>query len=90
MVLAYGRRSRLIASGRMPTTTRGQGRAGPLVDAGDLAAHLAAQDRVQVAERFVEQEHQRLAHDGAADGDPLALAAGQGARAAVEVFFDAE
>src|SRR5690606_18140325 len=35
--------------------------------------------------RFVEQEDLRIAHDGAADGDALALAAGELARIAVEI-----
>ena len=39
-------------------------------------AHVGAQRRVEVGERLVEQENLRLAHDGAADGDTLALAAG--------------
>ena len=33
--------------------------------------------RVKVRQRFVEQEDARIAHDGAADGDALALAAGK-------------
>ena len=44
---------------------------------GELEPHLHAQLRVEVRERLVEQEHLRLAHDGAADGDALALAAGK-------------
>ncbi len=51
------------------------GRAQALVQALDLAAHLAAQLRIEVGQRFVEQEHLGLAHDGAADGDALARAA---------------
>ena len=45
---------------------------------------LIAQRRIEVGQRLVEQEHRRLAHDGAADGDALALAAGEVARPAVE------
>jgi hypothetical protein len=41
----------------------------------DLDPHLDAQLGVEVRERLVEQEHLRLAHDGAPDGDALALAA---------------
>ena len=48
-----------------------------LVQPGDLDAHLHAQRRVEVGERLVEQEHLGLAHDRAADGDALALAAGE-------------
>ena len=50
----------------------------------DLDAHLVAELRVEVGERLVEQEELRVAHDGAADGDALALAAGKLARIAVE------
>jgi hypothetical protein len=49
----------------------------PLVQAGYLHAHLHAQLRVQVAERFVEEEHLRLAHNGAPDCHPLCLPAGK-------------
>ena len=50
----------------------------------DLGAHLHAQLGVEVRQRLVEQEHLRIAHDGAAHGDALALAAGKLARKAVE------
>jgi hypothetical protein len=50
----------------------------------DLGAHLHAQLGVEVRQRLVEQEHLRVAHDGAAHGDALALAAGELARVAVE------
>ena len=42
-----------------------------------LDPHVAAQGGVEVGERFVEQEDLGVAHDGAANGDALALAAGQ-------------
>ena len=45
----------------------------------------AAQRRVEVRERLVEEEGGRVAHDGAADRDALALAAGELAGAAIEV-----
>ncbi len=45
---------------------------------------------VEIAERLVEQEKLRLAHDGAADRDALALAAGKLARLALEQFGDAQ
>jgi hypothetical protein len=55
----------------------------------DLEPHLHPQLGVEVGERLVEQEHRGLAHDGAAHGDALALAARQagaaGARAAAEL-----
>ena len=43
----------------------------------DLGAHRDAQLGVEVGQRLVEQEHLRVAHDGAAHGDALALAARQ-------------
>ncbi len=52
---------------------------------GDLDARVDPERRIEIAERLVEQEHGRLAHDGAADGDPLALPAGEVARPAIEV-----
>ena len=57
-----------------------------LVEPGDLHAHLHAQRRIEVGERFVEQEDLGIAHDGAADGDALALAARQRLGQAVEIF----
>ena len=56
----------------------------------DLGAHLHAQLGVEVGQRLVEQEHLRIAHDGAAHGDALALAAGELARIAVEQRLEAE
>ena len=44
---------------------------------GDLQPHLHAQLGIEIGERLVEQEDLRLAHDGAADRDALALAAGK-------------
>ena len=55
-----------------------------------LHAHLHAQLRIQVGERLVEQEHLRVAHDGAPDGDALALPAGELPRLALEQRLDAE
>ena len=49
-----------------------------VVQLGDLQPHRAAQRRVEVGERLVEQEGLGLAYDGAADRDALALAARQG------------
>ena len=48
----------------------------------------AAERRVEVGQRLVEQEHLRVAHDGAADGDALALAAGELRRLAVEQLLE--
>ena len=55
-----------------------------LVQAGQLDARAAAQRRVEVGERFVEQERLRLLDDGTADGDALALTAAQLAWLAIE------
>ncbi len=56
------------------------------LELGDLDAGGDAQRRVEVGQRLVEQEHLRIAHDGAADGDALALAARQRLGQAVEIF----
>ena len=61
-----------------------------LVQAGDLRAGLHAQLGVEVGERLVHEEDGRLAHDGATDGDALALAAGELARLAVEQVLAGE
>ena len=45
------------------------------VQARELGAHVHAQLRVQVRERLVHQERERLAHDRAAHRHPLALTA---------------
>ena len=69
------------------------------VDAGDakafvqalnLGAHLGAQFCVKVGQRFVEQEHFGAAHNRAAHGDTLALAAGQVGRAAFQIIGQAK
>ena len=56
----------------------------------DLDPHLHAQLGVEVGQRLVEQEHLRVAHDGAAHRDALALAAGQLLRLAVDQLDDVE
>ena len=50
----------------------------------DLGAGGDAELGVEVGERLVHQEHVRFAHDGAGEGDALALAAGKLGRAAVQ------
>ena len=52
-----------------------RGRPDPLVDALDLGAHLHAELGIEIGERLVEQEDLRVAHDGTAHGNALALAA---------------
>ena len=59
-----------------------------LVEAGDLGARLDAQLGVEVGERLVHQEHGRLADDGPAERDALALAAGQLLRLAIEQLLE--
>ena len=55
---------------------------------GDLDAHLRPEAGIEVRERLVEQEDVRLAYDGAADGDALALSARELLRLAAEQFLD--
>ncbi len=62
----------------------------PLVQRLDLGAHRDAQLRVEVRQRLVEQEHLRVAHDRAAHGDALPLAAGQLAGIAVQIRIEVE
>ena len=50
----------------------------------ELGARLGAQLRVEVRERLVEEEHRRLAHEGARERYPLPLAARELLRAPVE------
>ena len=64
------------------------GRAEPLVQLHQLDAHLGAQRGVEVGQRLVEQENLGLAHDGAADGDALALAAGERAGALLQARLE--
>ena len=66
------------------------GEAEPLLQLADLLAHLAAQPGVEVAERLVEQQHRRLQHQGAGDGDALLLAARQLRRLALAVAVEAD
>ena len=60
----------------------------PLVQLLDLGAHVHAQLRVEVRQRLVEQEDTGLAHQRAAHGHALALAAGELRGAAVEQMVD--
>ena len=61
-----------------------------LVELRQGGAHADAELRVEVRERLVEQEGLRLPHDRAAHRDPLALAAGQLRRPAVEQILEPE
>src|SRR5690606_22305317 len=61
-----------------------------LVNLLDLGAHLHAQLGVEVGQRLVEQEDLRMADDGPAHSDALALAAGELLRASIQQLVDAE
>ena len=54
----------------------------------DLDPQFGAQLGVEVRQRLVEQEHAGVAHQGAADRDALALAAGELRRPAIEQIGD--
>ena len=56
----------------------------------DLGPDLAAQLRIEIRQGFVEQEDLRIAHDGAAHGDTLALTARQCLGTTVEIGVDIE
>ena len=60
----------------------------PLMQPDDLIAQFCPHFRVEVRQRLVEQEHGRVTHHGAAQGNTLALAAGQSLRLAVEQMLD--
>ena len=49
-----------------------------------LGAHLHPEFGIEIGQRFIEQEHRRLAHDGAPHGDALALAARKLARPSLQ------
>jgi hypothetical protein len=61
-----------------------------LVQLGQLRAHRDAQLGVEVGQRLVHQERRRLAHDGPAHGDALALPARQRAGPALEQLGESE
>ena len=54
----------------------------------DLRPHLHPHLGVEIRERFVEEEHFRLTHNRAPDGDPLPLATGKRLRFSVQQRFD--
>ena len=56
----------------------------------DFQTHLDAQFRVEVGQWLIEQKDIRVTHDGAADGDPLALAAGEVLWSTVHQFVQAQ
>ena len=56
----------------------------------DLRTHLVAELRIQIGQRLVHQQDLRLPDSGAANGHPLALAAGERLGLAVQIFRDAQ
>ena len=58
-----------------------------VLELGDLDAGGHAQGGVEIGKRLVEQEDLGVAHDGAADGHALALAAGERLGQAVEILL---
>ena len=56
----------------------------------DLGAHLHSEFRIEIGQRLIEQEHRRIAHDGTAHGDALALAARELAWIAREIRHEIE
>ena len=56
----------------------------------ELGTHLVTKLGIQVGQRLVHQEDLGVTHDGAADGDALALAARERLRLAVEVLGDTQ
>ncbi len=62
----------------------------PVLQLADIDPHLTAQLCVQIAKRFVHQEHRRIAHDRAPHGNPLTLTARQGPWPPVQQILDAQ
>jgi len=50
----------------------------------DLETHVAAERRIEIGKRLVEEEHIGLAHQSATDGNALALATRKLARLALQ------
>ena len=54
-----------------------EGNSHDVLKALELDLHLPAQLLVERGERLIQQQHSRALHQGAGQGDPLALAAGE-------------
>src|SRR6185312_12420598 len=65
-------------------------RAEAMVEPRDFHPHRRAQFRVQIRQRFVEQEHLRFAHQCTAQRHALPLSAGKLARACLQQVFQTE
>ena len=61
-----------------------------LVQLADFNTHLDTELGVEVGQRFVHQEDFRITDDGTAEGNALALAAGEGLRFSLEQVGDVE
>ena len=67
-----------------------EGGAQPLVESGDLGAHDPAELGIQIGQGLVQKEHLGAPHDGAAEGDTLALTARQGAGLTLQKLGNAQ
>ena len=67
-----------------------RGRAEPIVQRTQLAAHDVAELGIERAERLVHHEGVRPPHDRAAERDPLAVAAGEAGDRLVEQVVDTQ
>ena len=65
-----------------------EGRTGLHVEALELIAHLQAQLGVQIGQGLIHEQHRRLRGQGAGDGHPLLLAAGELCGVAVHKHAD--
>jgi hypothetical protein len=65
-----------------------RGDAERLLQLADLAAHLDPELRVEIRERFVQEQHLGFDHQGPGDRDALELAAGELVRPARVVAFE--
>ena len=61
-----------------------------LTELDDLRAHFVSELRVQVGERLVHQEYFGVSYHSSADGDALALTAGESLGLSVKILGDAE
>jgi hypothetical protein len=83
-LVAHGQRLALVVG------DIGHGQVEALLQAADFLAHLAAQARVQVAQRLVEQQHRGLQHQGPRQRHALLLAARELAGQALVVADQAD
>ena len=60
------------------------------MEARDFGAHLHSQICIEIAQRFIKQEHFGFSDNCATEGDALTLATGKGFRLAFQQMSDAE